>query len=111
VPCDSQRAVPSSLELTSEIAKKRTCKAESSLVLSTSDMAGIDAIYRFTATASVLAKGCFRQFLLYLVLHRQKIGKAAHETKEAVVNRAQSLLKNGHLTSVIGATTVDLLAP
>ena len=99
MPCDSQRAIPSSLGLTSEIANTGTCEAKNGLV-STLNMDGIDAIYIFTMTASVLAKGfaivgavgsvpasCF---LLYLVLHQHKIGKAARETKAAVVNRARS---------------------
>ena len=51
----SQRAVPSSLGLTAEIAEKMTCEAENGLV-STSNIAGIDAIYRFTETASVQPK-------------------------------------------------------
>ena len=52
----SQKAVPSSLGLTAEIAEKMTCEAENGLVSTSNSIAGIDAIYRFTETASVQPK-------------------------------------------------------
>jgi len=78
----SQRAVPSSLGLTSEIAKNRTCEAENGLV-STSNIAGIDAIYRFTVTASVLAKGFAIDGPVGSVPVPTVFGKTATENRES----------------------------
>ena len=78
----SQRAVPSSLGLTSELAEKRTCQAKNGLV-STSNIAGIDAIYRFSATALVLAKGFAVGGAVGSVPVPTVFGKTATENRES----------------------------